>query len=324
MTRITLDLARLQTEGKLDADEALRLAGLAEPSGKAGLWINLLLIFGAIAVAGGVLALNPTPLTGLVLALTALGGATTLRLTRDKGWRTLYEGLAIMGALGLSGYIGTETQDVEAIVWPTFLIFTVMTAIAIWFRQAFLAALSVLAFGAMLGSGTYYWHASYALFVREPLISILAFTALAAGLYQLRSTLGEAWHMLLTVAARTAVIMVNFGFWIGSLWGDYPGEHWAAGRSWRANSDWRESAPFIPDMVFTLGWAGALVACILLARKGGFLAVSAIVFLAIHFYTQFFEILGAEPWTLILGGVSAVTLAAFFGRRLVRRPAGPE
>jgi len=28
-------------------------------------------------------------------------------------------------------------------------------------------------------------------------------------------------------------VLVNFGFWIGSLWGDYPGEAWAQGEDYR-------------------------------------------------------------------------------------------
>ena len=48
-----------------------------------------------------------------------------------------------------------------------------MTASALWFRSALLAAFAVLSLGAILGSGTGYWHASYALFVEEPTITII-------------------------------------------------------------------------------------------------------------------------------------------------------
>ncbi len=51
---------------------------------------------------------------------------------------------------------------------------------AVWFRSAFLAALVVLALDAVFGTGTGYWHTSYALFVEEPLITIGVFGALAA------------------------------------------------------------------------------------------------------------------------------------------------
>ena len=42
---------------------------------------------------------------------------------------------------------------------------------------------------------------------------------------------GPAYEGLGIIAARMSLVLVNFGFWIGSLRGDHPGESWAvAGR----------------------------------------------------------------------------------------------
>lgn len=218
MSRIILDLDALLANGQIDSSEAARLQGFALPDRRNGVLINILLIFGAISVAGGTIALVPNAITGLVLALVALGGAGFLRRSaRGNSVKTLGMALTLMGTLGVAGWIGWEFREVDDGTVPTVLIALVMTAAALWFRSALLAAFAVLSLGAILGSGTGYWHASYALFVEEPTITILVFGLLALGLYRARNTLSDAWNNLVTVAARTAMFMVNFAFgWVRS------------------------------------------------------------------------------------------------------------
>ena len=103
--------------------------------------------------------------------------------------------------------------------------------------------------------------------------------------------------------------MANFGFWVGSLWGDYVGEHWVAGMDWEAASASRDTAAHLPEAVFSLGWAGALIAAIWKTPQGSFLSISSIVFLAIHAYTQVFETMSDEPLAWALMGLAAVPLA---------------
>ena len=320
MSRIMLDLDALVANGQIAPAEAARLQALALPDRKNGLLVNILLIFGAISVAGGTIALVPNAGTGLVLALVSLGGAEFLRRSaRGNSLKTLGLALTLMGTLGLAGWVGWEFREVEDGTLPTLLIALIMTATALWFRSALLAAFAVLSLGAILGSGTGYWHASYALFVEEPTITIAVFGLLAAGLYYARKSLSEAWTNLVTVSARTAFFMMNFGFWVGSLWGDRPGEHWFAPSRWSERSDWRETALAIPDFVFTLGWIGALVGVIAATRRNSFLSITSIVFLTIHGYTQYFEYLGAKPETLVIGGLVLVGLAVA-GARFLMRP----
>lgn len=322
MSRITLDLDALVSSGQLEADEAVRLRALALPGGRDGLLVNLFLVFGAVSVAAGSIALVPNAMTGLALALMALAGAEYLRRSaRGSSLKVLGSGLALIGTLGVAGWIGWEFRDVPDGTVPCVLITAVMVASAIWFRSSFLAALSVLSLGAVLGSGTGYWHASYGLFVQEPTITLVVFAALAAGLYQARGALSDAWASMTTVAARTAMFMVNFGFWVGSLWGDRIGEHWFAPERWQARRAWRETALTLPDTVFTLGWAGILVTLVATRRKGSFLSAASIVFLAIHGYTQYFEVLGASPESLVVGGLVLVGLAVAGARVLMNGPA---
>ena len=258
MSIIRLDLDALTRKGEISPDEAVRLKNIALPDTRSGLMVNLLLIFGAISVAAGTIALVPNAAAGLVLAILALGGAEVLRrVDSDDSLKVLGAGLAMMGALGLAGWIGWEFRDVTDSAYPALGIAAVLAAAAVWFRSSFLAAPAVLALGATLGSGTGYWHASYGIFVEEPTLTILVFGAVAAGIFALR----------------------------------------------------REAATEIPELVFTLGWAAFLITTIVRARRGGFMSVTSIVFLAIHGYTQYFELLGANATSLLIGGLVLVGLA---------------
>ncbi|WP_341197632.1 hypothetical protein [Hyphomonas chukchiensis] len=315
---IRLDLESLIQQGQISPQEAARLKGFALLDQKVSLLINLLLIFGALSVAAGTIALVPNPATGLVLALAALGGAEILRrIDVDASLKVLGAGLTLMGALGLAGWIGWEFRESAVSLYPTLAVAGVLGAAAIWFRSPFLVAPAVLALGATLGSGTGYWHASYGIFVEEPTLTILMFGAATGGFYVMRGKVVEAYEGLATIAARTSLFMVNFAFWVGSLWGDRIGQHWFAPDEWAAREDWQAQAIDIPDQVFTLGWAAFLIAMIVKARRGGFLSTLSIVFLSIHFYTQYFELLGANPGSLVVGGVILVGLAVG-GTRLFR------
>jgi len=316
--KVTLDLNALVADGTLSSDLAARLKAHGETRAGGGVLVNLLLIFGAMGVAAGVLAFEPSPTMGLILAISALSAGLSIFHAAGAQWRLLAQGLGIMGALGLAGWIGGEFYDHESAIWPPLVITLIFGGVAAAFRNAFLAALATISLGAVIGSGTGYWHASYYLMVREPFITIVLFGGLAAGVYQLRERLNATWSSLCTAAARSAIFMANFGFWVGSLWGDYVGEHWVAGMDWEAASAWRETAAHLPEAVFSLGWAGALIAAIWKTPQGSFLSISSIVFLAIHAYTQFFEILGAEPFTLLVGGALAVGLAVFLSRRALQ------
>jgi hypothetical protein len=112
---------------------------------------------------------------------------------------------------------------------------------------------------------------------------------------------------LALIAARTSVFMVNFGFWIGSLWGDYL----LLIRSlWRGHprvlTDWE-----IPPSAFVIGWAVVLLATgIWAVQENRRWVVNVVaVFAAIHFYTQWFERLGLDPMSVLVGGLIMLAFA---------------
>jgi hypothetical protein len=67
----------------------------------------------------------------------------------------------------------------------------------------------------------------------------------------------------------------------------------------------------VPDWAFGLAWAATLIgAGVWAARENRRWVVNLIaVFGAIHFYTQYFERLGASPGTILTAGLVAIGIA---------------
>jgi hypothetical protein len=289
--KVTLDLDRLLADGAISPEEYARLQGLAARS-TTNLAFNLLVGFGIIAVSVASLALVPTSTTALILGALVGGGGGILHARGGSPWRLLAQMAVVIGVLLMAGGI--------VAVWgagpESFLAVALLFALAgIRVHNPLLIVLSVLALGAALGARTGYFHAMYWLGIREPTLTILVFAALAGITEWITAFLPLTYHRLVRVGARTSVFLVNFGFWIGSLWGD----EWATG-SYR-----------IPDGAFAVAWAIALLATGLWAwrhNRRGLLNVTA-VFAAIHLYTQWFERLGAQPETVLLAGLMALGLA---------------
>jgi iron complex transport system permease protein len=313
--KIVLDVTRLVQEGRLTPDEAERLKALASRD-TSTLAINVLMVFGAAAVSAGILALNPSFEAGAALgvAFVLIGLAVTFR--GSEQWSLLGTAATIIGALLLSGgVIGLFEGAFAGICFTVALLF----GLAALVRSSFLMALVPLAVAGALGGSTWYTHATYMLIVREPAITIVAFSLLAAAAYFLSQQLDPAYEKLALVFARVSLLLVNFGFWVGSLWGDHPGESWIHGDTYSGSGSlehWRAGALHIPDYVFVIGWAILLVAVGIWGASANrrWVVNTAATFGAIHFYTQWFERLGAQPWAIIVAGLTVVAIAVAMWR----------
>ena len=323
--RIRLDLDALVETGHIDRATAARLTGLPRDATANHTLVSLLYILGALAVAAGVLLLKPTATTGLVLATAALAGGFVIRRLRLAHLDVLALGLAIAGALGLSGWFAMEFGErVAPLAVYAFGTGTIL-AVALLFRSLFLSALVPLGVAAMLGSSTAYWTGAYAVIVREPTLVALVFVPLTAMLFLivpwLRERLAETYGTMAEVAGRMSFVVLNMGLWVGSIWGDRIGESFGdrpsrvtseAYSAYRERLDaWRESLVHIPEGVFTLGWAGVALAALYLGHRTDrrFLRDGGATFLAINGYTQFFETFQDEPWALVFAGTSLVAIA---------------
>jgi len=191
------------------------------------------------------------------------------------------------------------------------LIVTVALALAaVASRSSLLVALAVLAASACLGARTGYSHASYSLAIFEPTLTVVPFSGLALVAYQLSRRLGADYERLVLTAARTSILLVNFGcFWIGSLWGDPL-------MLLRGMSSRNAYSYFINDTVisanaFSIAWALVLIGAAVWAARANrrWLVNVVAAFGAIHFYTQWFERLGATPASVLLGGLVMLVIA---------------
>ena len=313
--KIVLNITRLVEEGKLTAQEAERLQALARRD-TGSLAINVLMSFGAVAVAAGIIALEPAFATGAVLGVVLVAIGLGISFFVGKQWGLLGTATTVIGALLLAGgVIGFAEAHFAGLAFSALL----FLALAVAIRSNFLIALVPLALAGALGSSTGYMHAVYMLTVTEPSITIVFFAFLAGSAYLISQHVGQAYEQLAITFARVSLILVNFGFWIGSLWGDYPGQTWAQGeeyRLWSNQEAWRAAHLHIPEIAFIVGWAVVIIAVGAWAARNNrrWVVTTAAVFGAVEFYTQWFERLGAEPWAIIVAGLTIVAFAIMLWR----------
>ena len=318
--KITLDLSKLVEDGKLTAEEAARLRGLAAHD-TGSLAINILVGFGVVAASAGALALLPTPGMALGLGLAAFAIGLGLILQRSKQWSLLAQVCLVVGALLCCGAVLALGHGA---LGAMLLVAVALAGAAVAARSGLLMAASVLALGACLGARAGYWHATYALAIYEPAVTVVLFSALAFATYYVSKRLKADYERLALVAARTAIFMVNFGFWIGSLWGD----NLRLPRSLIHNDPalLHDTGPdIISPLAFSLAWAIALVAVGLWAVQANrrWVVNVAAVFGAIHFYTQWFDRLGPGPLSFLLGGLLMLGFAFAlwgFNKRYAGKP----
>jgi hypothetical protein len=302
--KITLDISKLVEEGKLTPAEAERLQTLASHE-TGSLGINILIGFGVVAIATGAVALVPTPLTAVLLGAIVFAAGMAIVLNRVKQWSVLGQVCLVIGALMFAGGVIAYGEGSLA---SLLIVTAVLGLAAIAARSSLLTALAVLAASGCLGARTGYMHAMYSLAIFEPTLTIVLFSALALAAYMVSPRLPADYERIALMAARTAVVLVNFGFWIGSLWGDPL--MLLRGMDGKDPSLLFDSI-VIPDWVFSIGWAAALIAAGVWAARANrrWLVNTAAAFGAIHFYTQWFDRLGATPASVLLGGVVMLGIA---------------
>ncbi len=300
---VTLDLTRLLEEGRITEEEAERLRKLGTVSGSM-LLFNILIGFGVVAVAAGVIFLVPDALTGVVIGTVLLAAGIGLQFAGARHWSLLSNICVLVGALVLAGGIVVLTEASQLAFVLIALGFAVVAAFA---RSGLLAALSILALASALGARTGYLHAMYFLGISEPTLTIVLFSALALATFLASKRLPPHYARLGIIAARTCVLLVNLGFWIGSLWGD--------------NVEWANVS--VPAIAYTIVWAAGLLILAVWAARGNrrWVVNVAAVFGAILFYTQWFETLGLQPWSVLIGGIGALVFAV--GLREFNRRTAP-
>jgi iron complex transport system permease protein len=297
--KIVIDVDKLLQEGRITGEEYARLKALAVQE-TGSLAFNLLIGFGVIATAGGALALLPSSATAILLGLILVVGGIFLQTAHAKEWGLLGSMLLLIGAIMTAGGIVVLTEG----GFVGFLVVTLLCLVgAVLAKSSLLAAMAALSLSATVGAATAYGHATYELVIRQPTVTVVLFGLLAWGAYLLSLRLKGDDERLAIVFARTSLFLVNLGFWVGSLFGD---------SLWHQQNVWAyRSGEIIPDWVFVIGWAVGLIATgVWAARRNKRWVVNLLaVFGAIHFYTQYFERLGAEPGSIMVAGLVALGIA---------------
>jgi iron complex transport system permease protein len=229
--KITLDLTRLLHDGTISQAEHDRLAVLGRHD-TGGVLVNVLVGFGVIAVALGMVALVPSPVVSAVIGAVLMAAGIGLKLGGRRHWGMLSAICTLIAALLLGAGLVLLSQGFAISgdlggahsLMPLALAFVLVAALfagcAALARSGLLAGLAVLMLFAALGGCGYYETGSYGLAVTEPLATVVLFSALALAAHLLSRRLAPEWERLAIIAARVALFLANLGFWIGSLWGD--------------------------------------------------------------------------------------------------------
>ena len=306
--KVTLDLTDLVSKGQLTKDEADRLAKLGSADTGA-LGSNILLAFGTVAVALGGGFLFPTAQSVIVMGVILFVLGLALILNKAAKWALFAQFCVTLGALGIVGGV-SYLSDGNTLVGAGAV---VGLAIAAFVAQSgLLAALAILQFALVLGAGTAYWHASYFFGADRPLVTIVALAVVTLGLFFVSLRLPSAYERVCIIGARTAILLINLVFLIGSLFGD---------------STFADRGLTISAGTFTIAWAllllGVGIWAIYANRR--WVVNAAAVFGAIHFYTQWFEYLGPNPLAILGGGILLVVFGLLLrwinGR--IYKPAAP-
>ncbi len=297
--KVVLDIDKLLSLGRITQEQYDELKSLAERD-TVPLALNLLIGFGVWATALGTLALFPSALASLQLGLIVFAVGLYLKVRLQRNWGLLADMLLLVGTLTTAGGIIALTEG-SILGWLLVPALCLTGAIAA--KSGLLSSLCALSLSSTVGAMTAYTHATYYLIIQQPTVTITLFSLVGWGSYELSKRVREAYKGIAVIFARTCLFLVNFGFWVGSLWGD---------SLWRERDSWDFRTGYvIPDSIFVVAWALALLGVGLWAvqRQKRWVVNTLAVFGAIHFYTQFFERLGAQPLSLMIAGMMALVIA---------------
>lgn len=274
--KITLDLSDLLAKGQLTPAEADRLKGLAaKDTGTLG--VNILMSFGMIAVSLGLGVLIPSVYAAIALGALLFGVGLALTLAKEERWGVFAQVCMVVGALAFLGGVSAFSNG----SFLANIVLTLLTAVAaILARSGLLAAVAVIALSTTIGTAYTGWTGGGA-----TVITIVVLMALTLVLYLASLRLPAAYENLAIVAMRTAILMTNFAFLFGSIFGD--------------------SIIDLPAQGFSIVWAVLLVVFGLWAIRANrrWVVNLCAIFGGLHFFVQWFWYLGASPFSILGGGL---------------------
>lgn len=283
--KVTLDLTDLVSRGEITKDEADRLARLgARDTGSLG--SNILLGFGTVAVALGGGFLFPTAQSVIVIGTILFVIGLGLIINKQTRWALFAQICITIGALGIVGGISYLS---DGNFYVNLALAAGLAAAAFAAPSGLLGSLAVLQFSIALGAGTAYWHGGYFTWVEQPALTIAILAVMAIGLTYVATRIPSAYERVALIMARTGVLIINLAFLVGSIFGDQQ-------IGWDTDTE---------RLAFSAIWAVLLIGVGLwgVMSNRRWVVNAAAVFGAIHFYTQWFEYLGPNPFSVLGGGI---------------------
>lgn len=288
--KVTVDLDSLVAEGKLSFDDAEKLrkhAGRETVSTA----LSAVVIFGVIAIVAATLVLLQSAKVTLLIGAALFGLGYTSQRLQEAGWGALRQALMVIGVLLAAG-AQLNLMHFSTAAW--FVSAAGLFAVALGTGSGFTGALAALAIGPLLNAAFGYFHATYYVMVERPLETIAVYGALAWLAFKFSKRAEDVQRGPLIAYSRTCLFLAQFGFWVGSLWGD------PLSLGGRATHGQRFSPEF-----FAVAWAVAMIAVgTWAAREGRRWVVNlCVVFGMINFYTQWFEHLHASASSVLVAGL---------------------
>lgn len=293
--KITLDLTDLVARGALSAAEAERLKGLAiRDAGSLG--VNIILSFGVVAVVTAAFVILPSALTAIALGAVLMVLGFTLNASKSDTWQVLARTCIVIGTLllwgGISAYVGTSPISVGIGSLG-------IAVVAVFAQSGLLAALAVMGLGGAASTG--FGEVDWWIFSPRPTVTIGVFAVLSLALLFVSTRLQPKYERLAIIAARTSVLVVCLAFLFASVAGDG-----------NLNREFFAIA-FALLLVATLVWA------VRVDRR--WVVNTAAVFGALHFFVQWFFYLGANPFSVLAGGILLIAFGLglrAFNQRLAK------
>jgi hypothetical protein len=301
--KVTLDLTDLVARGELTKDEATKLERLGRQD-TGSMATNILMGFGTVAVALGGGFLFPTAQSVIVIGAILFIIGLALVINKQVKWALFAQICITIGALGIVGGVSFISEGNYYVGFGLAIGLAVAATIG---TSGLLAALAVLQFSITLGSGTAYWGGGYFFWVEQPAQTIVILGVLSVALLLVSMRLPSAYERVALIAARTAVLMINLAFLVGSLFGDRRLD--------------------LPASYFSIAWAVLLIGVGLwgVTANRRWVVNAAAIFGALHFYTQWFEYLGPNALSVLGGGILLIGFGfalRWFNQRF-GKPAAP-
>ncbi|MDB4910308.1 MAG: hypothetical protein JWO39_1131 [Gemmatimonadetes bacterium] len=286
--KVAVDLDELVAAGQLSPADAANLRGHSTRDTVSG-GVSTIVTFGVLAIVASVVVLLNSARWSLLTGMALAAVAVAAEQLEQNGWRTLRQSLLIIGALlAASGFlILSHGTSVSWIMTAAALL-----ALSLVASSGFVAVLAAIAAGPALNSSMGYSHAMYAVMVQRPMLSIAIYGVMAFLGYQASVRLPQLAKPFISFS-RASLFLAQFGFWVGSLWGDPAG--------FESTADMSRVSPSF----FALAWAVTLAAVGVWAARANrrWVANLCAVFGMIDFYTQWFERLSASPTSVLVAGV---------------------